>query len=114
PAAYNQARFCLYLRDKGYFEKVEAYVRNAGKDFNRELTDLYASPLIRRALTACDPGLGDEREVRELLRLQFPNKTDISTEEFVSLAREALQIPGKGQLPLTVIVLDEIQHYIGD
>lgn len=114
PAAYNQARFCLFLRNKGYHEKVEAHICEAGRDFRRELSDLYVSPHIRKALLACDPGLGDEREIRELLRQQFPNKTDVSTEEFVSLAREALAIPGQGEVPLTVIVLDEIQHYIGD
>jgi hypothetical protein len=114
PAAYNQAKFCLFLRDKGYFDKVEAHVRGAGKDFKRELTDLYVSPHIRKALIACDPGLGDDREIRELLRQQFPNKTDVSTSEFVNLAKEALTIQGKGEVPLTVVVLDEIQHYIGD
>jgi len=114
PAAYNQAKFCLFLRDKGYYEKVESHVRTAGKDFKRELGDLYVSPHIRKALIACDPGLGDDKEIRELLRQQFPNKTDVSTAEFVNLAKEALAIQGKGEIPLTVIVLDEIQHYIGE
>ena len=114
PAAYNQAKFCLFLRNKGYYDKVEAYVRGVGKDFKRELTDLYVSPHLRKALIACDPGLGDDKEIRELLRQQFPNKTDVSTSEFINLAKEALTIQGKGEIPLTAIVLDEIQHYIGD
>lgn len=114
PAAYNQARFCLYLRDKGYYEKVSSHVTAAGKDFRRELLDLYVSPHIRKALIACDAGIGDEREVRELLRTQFPNKTDVGTDEFVQLAKEALRLKGHGDIPLTVIVLDEVQHYIGD
>ncbi len=114
PAAYNQAKFCLFLRDKGYYDRVEAHVRGAGKDFKRELADLYVSPHIRKALITCDPGLGDDKEIRELLRQQFPNKADVSTTEFVNLAKEALTIQGKGEVPLTVVVLDEIQHYIGD
>jgi hypothetical protein len=114
PAAYNQAKFCLFLRDKGYHDRVEAHVRGTGKDFKRELADLYVSPHIRKALLACDTGLGDDKEIRELLRQQFPNKTDVSTTEFVNLAKEALTIQGKGEVPLTVVVLDEIQHYIGD
>ena len=114
PSAYNQARFCLYLRDKGYYDQVAAHVAKAGKDFRRELLDLYVSPHIRAALIACDPGIGDDREVRELLRTQFPNKTDVGTDEFVRLAKEALQLKGNGDIPLTVIVLDEVQHYIGD
>lgn len=114
PSAYNQARFCLFLRDKGYHDKVAALVATAGKDFRRELVDLYVSPHIRQALIACDPGIGDDREVRELLRTQFPNKSDVGTDEFVRLAKEALRLKGSGEIPLTVIVLDEVQHYIGD
>lgn len=114
PAAYNQARFCLFLRDKGYYDKVADQVAAAGKEFRRELLDLYVSPHIRKALIACDPGIGDDREVRELLRTQFPNKTDVGTDEFIQLAKETLRFKGKGEIPLTVIVLDEVQHYIGD
>lgn len=114
PAAYNQAKFCLFLRDKGYYVRVEDHVRAAGKDFRRELNDLYVSAHLRKALLACDPGLGDDKDIRELLRQQFPNKTDVITSEFVSLAKDALVIPGKGEIPLTVVVLDEVQHYIGD
>jgi hypothetical protein len=114
PTAYNQAKFCLFLRDKGYFDKVEAHVRTAGRDFRRELADLYVSPHLRKALLACDPGLGDDKEVRELLRTQFPNRSDIDTPEFVRLAKEVLRHQGKGEIPLTAIILDEVQHYIGD
>jgi hypothetical protein len=114
PSAYNQAKFCLYLRANGYYEKVEAHVSAAGRDFRRELADLYVSSHIRTALLACDAGLGDEKTVRELLRSQFPNQSDVDTAEFVRVATEVLRHQGKGQIPLTVIVLDEVQHYIGD
>lgn len=114
PTAYNQARFCLYLRNKGYYAKIEAHVKAAGRDFHRELADLYVSPYIRKALLACDTGLGDEKEVRDLLRNQFPNQTDVDTGEFIRVASEALRLRGKGEIPLTAIILDEVQHYIGD
>ena len=114
PSAYNQAKFCLYLRNKGYYDKVEAHIRAAGRDFRRELTDLYVSPHLRKALLASDPGLGDEKEVREILRNQFPNQSDVDTAEFVRVAGEVLRFQGKGEIPLTAIILDEVQHYIGD
>lgn len=114
PSAYNQALFCLFLRDKGYYEKFQGYLEEAGRDFQREVTDLYVSPYIRKALLKCDPGLGDEKEVRQLLRDQFPNPSDVSTSEFVRIIKEVLMQQGKGKIPLTTIVLDEVQHYIGD
>jgi hypothetical protein len=114
PPAYNQAMFCLYLKDKGFFETVRQHVEDAGRDFSRELTDLYVSPYIRKALLAADPGLGDEKEVRQLLREQFPTKTDIDTSEFIRVIKEVLKMQGGGSIPLTIFVIDEVQHYIGD
>ena len=114
PSTYNHALFCLYLKNKGFYEQVRGHVEKAGRDFDRELADLFVSPFIRKALLACDPDLGDEKEVRETLRSQFPSKRDIDTSEFVRVAKEVLTIQGGGSIPLTVIVLDEVQHYIGD
>jgi hypothetical protein len=114
PGAYNQAMFCLYLKDKGFYEKVHKHVEDAGRDFVRELTDLYVSPYIRRAVLNADPGLGDEKEVRQLLRDQFPSKADISTSEFIRVIKEVLTMQGGGTMPLTAFIIDEVQHYIGD
>ena len=49
---------------------------------------------------------------RMLLEKQFPEKTDISIEEMVAKARQALLRNGK--MPCTLIVLDEVQQYIGE
>ncbi len=114
PAAYNQAMFCLYLKNKGFYDAVRGHLEDAGRDFERELSDLYVSPYLRKALLAVDPGLGDEKEVRQLLRDQFPPKTDIDTSEFIRVTKEVLKARGGGQLPLTIFVIDEVQHYIGD
>jgi hypothetical protein len=114
PGSYNQAMFCLYLKDKGFYEKVRKHVEDAGREFDRELTDLYVSPYIRKAVLAADPGLGDEKEVRQLLRDQFPSKADISTSEFIRVIKEVLTMQGGGTMPLTAFIIDEVQHYIGD
>ena len=114
PSAYNQALFCLYLKGQGFYDEVRKEVEDAGRDFERELTDLYVSPVIRKALLKCDKGLGDDKEVRQILREQFPTKNDITTPEFVRVAKEVLKIQGGGSMPLTAVVLDEVQHYIGD
>lgn len=114
PALYNHAMFCLYLRNEGFYDAVRAHVEAAGRDFERELTDLYVSPHIRKALLSVDTGLGDEREVRQLLREQFPNRNDINTSEFIRITREVLEIQGQDSIPLTSLILDEVQHYIGD
>lgn len=113
PQSYHQARFCLFLKDKGYYDDVKAAVEAGGKIFTRELSDLYVSPLIRNALVKCDPDLGDAKEVRTLIREQFPQTKDIDTTEFISLAKEVLSQQGGGEVPLTAVVIDEVQHYVG-
>jgi len=112
PTQYPQAMFCFWLRERGLLETVRSAVEAAGRDWSKELNDLYVSPHIARALLDADPSLAsDERGVREILRQQFPQlRADISSEQFVEAARKALG--DDGSLPLTVLVLDEVQQYI--
>lgn len=113
PESYAQAKFCLYLRNNGYYERVFNEVAKRGRGLMRELNDMYVSPVLRDALIAVDPDLGDAQTVRETLRREFVQPPDITTQEFIRMAREVLIGPN-GQLPLTIVVLDEVQLYIGD
>ena len=112
PSQYPQAKFCFWLVEQGWLDSVRSAVENDGKDWDHELNNLYVSPPIRRALLAVDPNIAaDERGVGQALRNQFPRTTaDISTDEFTTAVRQALEVDGS--LPLTLIVLDEVQQYI--
>ena len=113
PESYPQARFCLWLKKNGIYEHVRAAVAAYGRDFRHELNDLYVSPLIAKGLLAADPNFaGSEREARSALRLQFPKPSDITTEEFVSALQDTLA--PDGEMPYTVIILDEVQQFIGE
>ncbi len=114
PTQYPQAMFCFWLRDQGLLDKVKAAVEAAGKDWLKELHNLYISPVIAQALLEADPGIAaDAKGVRQVLTQQFPQlRTDITTEQFIEAARKALSTDG--ELPLTLIVLDEVQQYINE
>lgn len=113
PEALPQAQFCMWLQKNGFFEKVKAAVEVAGKKFFGELHDLYVSPVLAKAVLGADPDLAaDPKQARAALRAQFPLVDDISTNEFIRLVREVLSV--NGQVPCTVIVLDEIQLFIGN
>jgi hypothetical protein len=111
---YAQATFTFWLREQGYLDGVRAAVEAAGKEWHRELNDLYVSKLIANALLEVDPNFAkDEREARQVLRSQFPRpQGDIGTKDFVSAIRKALA--PDGEMPPTILVLDEVQQYIGD
>lgn len=113
PEALPQAQFCMYLQKNGFFERVKAAVEAAGKEFLGELHDLYVSPILAKAVLATDPDFAtDLKQARAALRAQFPLADDISTNEFIRLVRDVLSV--NGQVPYTVIVLDEIQLFIGN
>jgi hypothetical protein len=113
PEALPQAQFCMWLQKNGTFDQVKAAVEAAGKEFFGELHDLYVSPILAKAVLAADPDFAvDLKQARAALRAQFPVVEDISTNEFIRLIREVLSVDG--QIPCTVIVLDEIQLFIGN
>ena len=114
PTQYPQAMFCFWLRDQGTLESVRTVVEQAGKDWLKELNNLYVSPVIAKALIQVDPSFAsDVRAARQVLISQFPLlSTDISTSQFIEAARKALTEDDK--LPLTIIVLDEVQQYINE
>lgn len=112
PEQYHQARFVLWLNKKGIFEQVKALVEAAGDIWEEELEDLYVSRSIAGALLETDSTLGNDiREVRQLLREQYPNVQDVTNQQMVDAIYDALA--PEGEFPLTLIVLDEVQQYIG-
>ncbi len=112
PAAYPQATFCFWLRDRGILDEVRRHVEDAGRDWFHELNNLYVSPHIAEAVLRAAPGVAENpAALRKILTQQFPQlRSDITTDQFVEATRNALEQGGK--LPLTLIVLDEVQQYI--
>ena len=112
PEKFAQAKFCLYLKNNGFYEKVKAAVESKGKDFFRELNDLYVSPILHDALVEVDSGFGDRKAARATIKTEFLQPNDVSTREFIETIREVISV--NGQFPCTIIVLDEVQVYIGE
>jgi len=112
PEALPQAQFCMWLQKNGMFDRVKAAVEAAGKEFFGELHDLYVSPILAKAVLDADPDFAaDLKQARATIRSQFPVVDDVKDGEVIRLIREVLSVDG--QIPCTVIVLDEIQLFIG-
>lgn len=113
PQDYPAARFVLFLKKNGYLDAVRDAVEKSGRRFENELNDLYVSPILARALLDADPTFAsDETRVRAQIKEQYPRRTDVSDAEMTAAIEEALGTHGK--LPCTLIVLDEVQQYIGE
>lgn len=112
PEQYHQARFVLWLKKQGIFDRIKDKVETAGDSWDDELEDLYVSRSIAGALLEVDSTLGDDvKGVRQLLREQYPNVQDVTNQQMVDAIYDALS--KEGQFPLTLVVLDEVQQYVG-
>ena len=118
PTQYEHARFTIWAQENGYLDAVRAAVEAEGRTFDKEVHDLYVSPVIAKALLDADPTLGSSvKDVRELLKAQFPPTTkDVTDDEMFDVMDDVLRLQSTtpGKLPLTLVVLDEMQQYIGD
>ncbi len=111
PEGYPYAKFLIHLKRDGKFAAFKKAVEDQGKDFDKELGRLYTSGAVAKAYVACHDHLKDASQVGALLRADYPNVADVSMDEMCSVIREA--IAPKGKLPCTLLVLDEIQQFIG-
>lgn len=113
PEDYAAARFVLFLKKNGYLERVKRYVEEHERSFERELHELYVSPLLAEALLTVDPDFAPgKKEVRAQIKAQFPRPSEISEEEMIAVLEDVLA--PDGEFPCTLIVLDEVQQYVGD
>jgi hypothetical protein len=114
PSNYARASFLLWLRGAGIEEAVRSRVTAAGVDFEDELTNLYVSDAIARAILAERPDFAAKQsDVSVLLLKQFPQVNDISVDDLIAKIKLTLGAK-KGKMPCLLIVLDEVQQYIGE
>jgi hypothetical protein len=112
PEQYNQAQLVLWMSREGLLPTVEAELKAAGRLLAQELPHMYVSGHLAKALLKARPDLAHtEADARKLLKEQFPQVTDVTSEQMTTAIEAALAVDGK--FPLTLVVLDEVQQYIG-
>lgn len=112
PQQYPVARFVMWLRDEGILEQVREDLAAKGDDWQEELDNFYVAESLHEALVKAKPKTFSSVEVcAETLGNLFPPTSDISSDDMLKAIRQALSEEGK--LPLTLVVLDEVQQYIG-
>lgn len=117
PESYHASRFILWLKREGLYEAVRDGVAARGRDFAQELGTMYVSESLAESLLAARPtfaanvvGVGDR------LFSQFPEVSDIGDADLLAVLDQVLRLqsPDGKSLPCTLIVLDELQQFIGE
>ncbi|NWF82102.1 MAG: BREX system P-loop protein BrxC [Chloroflexi bacterium] len=117
PSRYFQARFVLWLKQEGFFDSVMAAIEARGRTLESELPHLYVSDVLAESLLVANPNLANSpKEVRQIIRTQFPMVDDISDDETIEAIDQVLRLHSDkpGKIPCTLLVLDELQQFIGD
>ena len=113
PEEFPVARFVMWLKSYNLYQTVRGAVESAGRDWHKELRAMYVSPVIADALLKADPSFASSpAEAKSLLKTQFPLTKDVSNTEMTAAIQDALTVDG--EFPCTLIVLDEVQQYIGE
>lgn len=117
PQQYAPARLALYLKHEGLYDDVRVSVEDQGRNLEHEMRNLYVSPVLAQALIDAGAAFGaTPSEVSSALQSQYPILDDISNDEMLDTFEEVLRMESTadGQLPLALVVLDEMQQYIND
>jgi hypothetical protein len=112
PENLAAAKFVLWLRENNIWDKVTSHLKAKKKIPDQEIKNFYVSSHIAEALFACDSTYGSATKAKEALRAQFPVSNSVTIDEALTLIRAIFGNDGK--LPCTLIVVDEVQQFIGD
>jgi len=112
PEQYPQARLVMWLRGEGIYDQVREEVEATGYDWQEELDNYLVAEGLHAALVRIKPQLfNSPNACAETLRNLYPHVNDVSSAEMTKAVQQALTRDGK--FPLTLIVLDEVQQFIG-
>lgn len=113
---YPQARFMLWLMREGLFDALAAAMHERGRNLGSELSDMYVSTVLAESLRSVRPDFApDNLQARIFLRAQYPPVRDISNEEMLVALEDVLRLRSDDatKRPCTLIVLDELQQFVG-
>lgn len=114
PPLYHHFKFVHWLKKEGIYDDLKAYIESEGKNFKKEYENLFVSTLIAKGILQLKPGFADsEAQVRDYLRLNFNRVETISRDQLLSTIKDEVLPLFYDDIPCTIIVLDEVQQFIG-
>ena len=109
PSDLRAAQVAFWLSDLGILDSVRA---SLARTFDTDIRNFILSPRFSDAVLAAKPDLASSpKELRGFLGSQFPEPPVVTVDLLETMVRQALLL-GRTELPLTLIVLDEVQQFI--
>lgn len=112
PEDLAHAKFILWLRSSGLETPVAKALKKNNCVLLEEVANLnYSVPLAEALLTA-DSKYGTVANVQEAIRTGFPDITSPTMAQTLDFVQQVFG--EKGNLPCTLLVVDEVQQFIGE
>ncbi|MEX2595758.1 MAG: BREX system P-loop protein BrxC [Salibacteraceae bacterium] len=115
PQQYHLFKFVYWAKTEGIYDALVAAVENQGKKFENEIQSLFVSPILARTVLELKPDFAlNEGQVREIFKAQFQRVDYIDRKQLIyTIKDEILPFYYGDKIPCTVVVLDEVQQFIG-
>jgi len=115
PSQFHHFKFVYWAKKEGIYDGLKALVEAAGRSLEKEIGNLFMSDTLARSILVLKPELAENiAKLLDLIAAQFPRIETIGREEFVKTIREEiLPLSFADKIPCTIIILDEVQQFIG-
>jgi len=112
PEDLAHARFVLWLRSSGLETLVATALKKNNCDLLEEVVNLNYSVPLAEALLSAEPKYGSVANVQEAIRTGYPEVTSPTMGQTLDFIQQVFG--EKNNLPCTLLVVDEIQQFIGE
>jgi hypothetical protein len=112
PEDLAHAKFILWLRSSGLETPVAKALKKNDCELLDEVANLNYSVPLAEALLSADPKYGSVANVQEAMRVGFPEITSPTMGQALDFLQQVFG--GKDKLPCTLLVVDEVQQFIGE
>lgn len=115
PQQFHHFKFVYWAKQEGIYDDLKNIIEAQGKNFRKEYENLFVSSVLAKAVLQIKPDFAEnEAQVKENFKANFKRQESISREQFIStLKTEVLPLYYGDKIPCTIIVLDEVQQFIG-
>ena len=115
PQQYHHFKFIYWAKQEGIYDGLKSLIEAQGKDFKKEYENLFVSSAIAKAILDLKPEFAEnEAKVKENFKANFKRIESINREQLIdTIKTEILPMFFGTKIPLTVVVLDEVQQFIG-
>jgi hypothetical protein len=112
PEDLAHTKFILWLRSSGLEAPVAKALKKNGCDLLEEVLNLNYSVPLAEALLSADSKYGTVANVQEAMRAGFPDITSPTMVQALDFLQQVFS--EKGNLPCTLLAVDEVQQFIGE